>query len=166
MLKWQYRRLRRPESLKQSKTKSIEKMLSSLPCKRQRRKLRRLLKSLGKSKRKKLISKDSGMLSWLKELNRRRKTKKPLSLLSNKKLPGRKPTEKQLLPKRKLKRRPKELLISSSRNLRRTESERSRRRDKKQNKQSELKSNINSKRPSPESKPWRKLLEKRLSKKD
>ena len=39
-------------------------------------------------------------------------------------------------------------------------------RDKKQNKQSELKSNINSKRPSPESKPWRKLLEKRLSKKD
>ena len=166
MLKWQFRRLRRPELLKQSKTKSIEKMLSSLPCKKQRRKLRHLLKSPGKSKRKKLISKDSGMLSWLKELNRRRKTKKPPSLLSNKKLPGTKPTEKQLLPKGKLKRRPKELLISSSRNLKRTESERSRRRDKKQNKQSELKSNTNSKRPSPESKPWRKLLEKRLSRKD
>lgn len=80
-------------------------------------------------------------------------------------MPGTKPTEKQLLPKGKLKRRPKELLISSSRNLKRTESERSRRRDKKQNKQSELKSNTNSKRPSPESKPWRKLLEKRLSRK-
>lgn len=101
MLKWQFRRLRRPELLKQSKTKSIEKMLSSLPCKKQRRKLRHLLKSPGKSKRKKLISKDSGMLSWLKELNRRRKTKKPPSLLSDKKIARDKADREAAAAKRK-----------------------------------------------------------------
>lgn len=88
---------------KRSKIRSIEKMPSSLLCRRPRRKQRLSLKLPGRRLRRRLSSLDSGTQSWLKELNKRKKTKRLLNWRSNRKLLKKKRIERQLRQRRRLK---------------------------------------------------------------
>jgi hypothetical protein len=87
--------------LKKNKIKLTEKMPNLLLCKGLRKKHKLLLKSLVRKLMKKQNSKDNGMLSWLKELNKKRKIRKQQSLLSNRKLQRIKQIKKLPLPSRR-----------------------------------------------------------------
>jgi len=102
---WLFKRQKRLELLRRNKIKSIEKMLSLLPCKKPKKKPKLLQKSLEKKLLKRRNFKDNGMLSWLKELSKRRKIRKLLNLPLNRGLPKKRLTEKQL----KLRKRPSKM---------------------------------------------------------
>lgn len=98
-----FKKQSRPELSKKSKTKSIEKMPSSLPCKRPKRKLKLWQRLPGKRPRRKPSLQDNGMLLWHKELSKREKIEKLLNLPFSKRLPKRRPIERLQKPKRRLK---------------------------------------------------------------
>lgn len=58
-------------------------------------------------------SKDNGMLSWLKEPSKKRKIRKQLNLLSNKKLLKKRVIEKLHWPKRRLRKMHRKLLLNN-----------------------------------------------------
>jgi len=112
-LNWQFNRQRKPELHRRNKIKSIEKMLSLLPCKKLKKRPLLLLKSPGKRLLKKRNFKDNGMLLWHKELSRKRKIRKLLNLPLKIELPKIKLIENKLRLRKRPSKKHKEPLQSN-----------------------------------------------------